>query len=134
MSSYLALKIGYINKTHTHTQSRAENSLFQFWLTITKPFSPFYLKKTTNYWSLSAWWANCLVSRAVSPLIMLVNKSTFADKLALQLHPRYHETCGISKITVSQRDNPVYAHPGLLQRSSLLSIQIWLMGSNPFEL
>ena len=30
MSSYLALKIGYINKTHTHTQSGAENSLFQF--------------------------------------------------------------------------------------------------------
>ena len=29
---YLALKIGYINKTHTHThtESGAENSLFQF--------------------------------------------------------------------------------------------------------
>ena len=34
---YLALKIG------------AENSLSQFCLTITKPFSPFYLKETTNY-------------------------------------------------------------------------------------
>ena len=65
--SYLALKIGYINKTHTHTQSGAENSLFQFWLTITKAFSPFHLEETTNYWSLSAWWAYGLVtSRAVS--------------------------------------------------------------------
>ena len=49
MSSYLALKLGYIYKTHTHTQSGAENSLFQVCLTITKPFSPFYLKETTNY-------------------------------------------------------------------------------------
>ena len=49
MSSYLALKLGYINKTHTHTQSGAENSLFQVCLPITKPFSPFYLEETTNY-------------------------------------------------------------------------------------
>ena len=49
MSSYLALKLAYINKTHTHTQSGAENSLFQVSLTITKPFSPFYLKERTNY-------------------------------------------------------------------------------------
>ena len=55
---YLALKIGYIyiyiyiyiyRQTHTYTQSGAENSLSQFCLTITKPFSPFYLKETTNY-------------------------------------------------------------------------------------
>ena len=39
----------YINKTHTHTHSGAENSLSQFCLTITKPFSPFYLKKNANY-------------------------------------------------------------------------------------
>ena len=35
MSSHLALKIGYMDKTHIHTQSGAENSLFQFCLTIT---------------------------------------------------------------------------------------------------
>ena len=47
MSSYLALKLGYIIKqnTHTYTQSGAENSLFQFCLTITKPFSPIYFEK-----------------------------------------------------------------------------------------
>ena len=49
MSSYLVLKIAYINKTHTHTQSGAENSLFQFRLTITKAFSPFHVEETTNY-------------------------------------------------------------------------------------
>ena len=42
MSSYLALKLGYINKTYTYTQSRAENSLLQFCQIITKLFSPFY--------------------------------------------------------------------------------------------
>ena len=31
--------------THTHTQSGAENSLFQFCLTITKPLPPIYLEK-----------------------------------------------------------------------------------------
>ena len=43
-------------------------ALFQFWLTITKlAFSPFDLEETTNYWSLSAWWAYSLVnSRGVS--------------------------------------------------------------------
>ena len=39
----------YINKTHMRTQSRAENSLYQFCLTITTPFSPFYLKEMKNY-------------------------------------------------------------------------------------
>ena len=82
MSSYLALKTGNINKTHTHTQSGAENSLFQFWLTITKAFSPFYLEETTNYWILSAWWAYGIVnSRAVSQLIMRVNKPKVEYKL-----------------------------------------------------
>ena len=42
---YLALNIEYINKTHTHTQSGAENSLFQFFLTITKSFPPIYLEE-----------------------------------------------------------------------------------------
>ena len=45
----------YKQNTHVHTQGRAENSLFQFCLTMTKPFSPFYLeemkkkKKKLNY-------------------------------------------------------------------------------------
>ena len=62
---YLALKIGYILSKHTQ-----KNSLSQFCLTITKPFSPFYLTETTNYWSLS-------VSRTVSQLIM--HKFTLID-------------------------------------------------------
>ena len=62
MSSYLALKNGYIKK-HTHTQSGAENS-------ITNPFSPFYLEERKNYQSL-----------AVNQLIMRVNKSNIAYKL-----------------------------------------------------
>ena len=74
-----------IYKQNTHTQSGAENSLFQFWLTITKAFSLFYLEETTSYWSLSAWWAYGLVnSRAVSQLILRVNKPTVVYKLASQ--------------------------------------------------
>ena len=38
----------YKQNTHTHTQSRTENSLFQFWLTITKPFPPMYLEEMKN--------------------------------------------------------------------------------------
>ena len=67
-------KTGIYKQTHTHTQSGAENSLFQVRLPITKPFSPFYLEETTNYWSLS-------VSRTVIQLIMWVNKPTVAYKL-----------------------------------------------------
>ena len=67
----------YKQNTRTYTQSGAENSLFQFCLTITKPFSPFYLEEMKNYWSLS-------VSRAVSQVIMRVHKPTVAYKLALQ--------------------------------------------------
>ena len=63
MSSYLALKLGYINKRHTHTLSGAENSLFQVCLTITKQYSPIYLEEMKNYLSLS-------VSRSVIQLIM----------------------------------------------------------------
>ena len=47
-SSRLALKLGYINKTHTHTQSGAENSLFQFCLTIAEAFPPIYLEEMKN--------------------------------------------------------------------------------------
>ena len=48
MSSYLALKLGYLYKTNTHTQNGAGNSLFQFCLTITKAFSPIYLEEHTK--------------------------------------------------------------------------------------
>ena len=68
----------YKQNTRTYTRSGAENSLFQFCLTITKPFSPFYLEEMKNYYSLS-------VSRAVSQVIMRVHKLTVAYKLALQL-------------------------------------------------
>ena len=65
----------YINKTHT--QSRTENSLFQFCLT----FSPIYLEEMKNYYSLS-------VSRTVSQLIMRVRKPKVEYKLALQERPK----------------------------------------------
>ena len=67
----------YKQSTRTYTQSEAENSLFQFYLIITEPFSQFYLEEMKNYWSLS-------VSRAVSQVIMRVHKPTVAYKLALQ--------------------------------------------------
>ena len=35
--------------THAHTQSRTENSLFHFCLTITKPFPPIYLEEMKNF-------------------------------------------------------------------------------------
>ena len=69
--SYLALKFRYINKTQAESGvekslfSGAENSLFQFCLIITKPFSPFYLKEMKNYYSLS-------VAGAVSQVIMRI--------------------------------------------------------------
>ena len=39
----------YKQKTRTYTQSGAENSLFQFCVTIAEPFFPFYLEETKNY-------------------------------------------------------------------------------------
>ena len=45
----LYFNLAYINKTYTHTQSRIENSLFKFCLTITKPFAPIYLEEMKNY-------------------------------------------------------------------------------------
>ena len=39
----------YKQNTRTYTQSGAENSLFQFCLTITEPFSPIYLEEMKNY-------------------------------------------------------------------------------------
>ena len=67
----------YKQNTRTYTQSGAENSLFQFCLTITEPFSPFYLEEMKNYYSLS-------VSRAVSQVIMRLRKPTVKYKLAVQ--------------------------------------------------
>ena len=64
----------YKQNTHTYTQSGAENSLFQFCLTITKPFSPIYLEEMKNYLSLS-------VSRTVNQLIMQVHKPKVEYKL-----------------------------------------------------
>ena len=46
MSSYLALKLGYIDKTYT---KGADNALLQVCLTITEPFSPIYLEDMKNY-------------------------------------------------------------------------------------
>ena len=66
----------HTQNTRTYSRSGAENSLFQFCLTITKPFSPFYLEEMKNYYSLS-------VSRAVIQVIMRVHKLTVAHKLAL---------------------------------------------------
>ena len=67
----------YKQNTRTYTQTEAENSLFQFCLTITEPLSPFYLEEMKKYLSLS-------VSRTVSQVIMRVHKPTVAYKLALQ--------------------------------------------------
>ena len=39
----------YKQKTRTYTQSGAENSVFQFCLTIAEQFSPFYLEEMKNY-------------------------------------------------------------------------------------
>ena len=39
----------YKQNTRTYTQSGAENSLFQFCLTITEPFSSLYLEEMKNY-------------------------------------------------------------------------------------
>ena len=77
MSSYLALKLGYIyiNKTHIHKGEL--KTLFQFCLT----FSPIYLEEMKNYYSLS-------VSRTVSQLIMRVRKPKVEYKLALQERPK----------------------------------------------
>ena len=71
-----------IYEQNTHTESGAENSLFQYWLTIKKPFSPSYLEEKTIYWSLSAWWVYCRVSRAVSQLIMYGGRELPIEKSA----------------------------------------------------
>ena len=72
----------YEQNTHTHTESGAEKSLFQYWLTIKKPFSLSCLEEKTIYWSLSAWWVYGLVSRAVSQLIMYGGRELPIEKSA----------------------------------------------------
>ena len=65
----------YIIKTHPYTRSEDKKTLyFSFDWLLQKLFSPFYLEEMKNYWSL-------VVSRAVSQLIMRVNKPAFAYKL-----------------------------------------------------
>ena len=71
----------YKQNTRTYTQIGAENALFQVCLTITEPFSPFYLEDMKNYYSLS-------VSRTVNQLIMRGHAPKVEYKLALQLDPR----------------------------------------------
>ena len=66
------------NKTHTHTQSGAENSLFQFCLTITEPFPSFYLQE------MKVLTFSCTVNH----LIMRVHKPKVEYKLALQEKPQ----------------------------------------------
>ena len=39
----------YKQNKHTYSQCGAENSLFQICLTISEPFSPFYLEEMKNY-------------------------------------------------------------------------------------
>ena len=70
----------YKQNKYTYTQCGAENSLFQFCLTVTEPFSPFYLEDMKNYQSLGV--------SAVSQLIMRVRKPKVEYKLALQEKPK----------------------------------------------
>ena len=69
----------YKQNTRTYTQSGAENSLFQFCLTITELFSPFYLEemKILSF------------SRTVNQLIMRVHKPKVDYKLTLQEKPQW---------------------------------------------
>ena len=59
---------------NTHLQSRAENSFFQFCLTITKPSPSICLKETTKYQSL-------VILRTVSQLTMRVRKPKVEYKI-----------------------------------------------------
>ena len=66
----------YKQNTRTYTQSGAENSLFQFCLTITELFSNCYLEEMKNYWSLN-------VSRPVSQIIMRNHKPKVVTPVTL---------------------------------------------------
>ena len=95
MCSYFkALKLGYINKTYTHTQSRTENSIFQFNL-------PDYYK---TVFSVSVSSEVLSFSRTVNQLIMRVHKPKVEYKLALQEKPQgsiltyYYKTNNLTRI------------------------------------
>ena len=76
MSSYLALKLGYIYKQNTCTQRGAENSIS----VLSDVFS--YLSRgNEKLYSLS-------VSRTINQLIMRVHKLRVEYKLALQERPK----------------------------------------------
>ena len=83
MSSYLVLKFGYINKTHTHahTQSGAENSLFQFRLTLQKRFLRSISRKRLTIEVSALALDELMVLRAVSQLIMRGHKPKVEYKL-----------------------------------------------------
>ena len=66
---------------NTYTQRGAENSLFQFCLATTEPFSPFYLEEMKVL----------TFSRTVNQLIMRVHKPKGEYKLALQEKPQVLE-------------------------------------------
>ena len=70
MSSYLGLKLGYINN-----KVELKTLYFKFVWRV--------LEEMKNYYSLR-------VSRTVSQLIMRVRKPKVEYKLPLQLHPREH--------------------------------------------
>ena len=76
----------------TCKSNRTVNSLFQVCLTITEPFSPFYLEemKVLSF------------SRTVNQLIMRVRKPKVEYKLALQLDPREH-------LENSQRNQAIFS-------------------------
>ena len=79
---YLALKIGYINKTHTHIDKVEPKTLyFNFFWLLQNRFLLSISRKLKNYYSLS-------VSRTISQVIMRVHKPTVAYKLALQEEPK----------------------------------------------
>ena len=77
-SSYFALKLGYINKTHAHIHKVELKTLFHVCLTITELFSPFYLveMKVLSF------------SSTVNQVIMRVHKPKVEYKLALQEKPK----------------------------------------------
>ena len=74
MSSISAKNRIYINKTHTHIHKVELESLYLNFVWLLQNRFLLLKETTTNYWSLS-------VSRAISKLIMRLNKPTFAYKL-----------------------------------------------------
>ena len=81
MSSYLALKLGYINKTHAHIHKVELKTLyFNFVWLLQNCFLRFISRKWKTIEVLS-------FSRTVNQLIMRVHKPKVEYKLALQEKP-----------------------------------------------